>query len=108
MEFKTRIFYHITESSNLESILKYGLNPQFGPRTLKCDKEPLVYMTTEECLSSWYKTLITAKHPITNPIILKIDCTQLKIIYRKKYINGIEIASRTNIKPDKISIYERR
>ena len=33
MEFKDRIFYHITESSNLKSILKYGLNPQFGPRT---------------------------------------------------------------------------
>lgn len=101
-----RIFYHITSRDNLDSIFSHGLIPNFGPRTLKCDHEALIYMTTKECLTSWYYTLINAKHPINNPVILRIDCTGLKLMYRNKYKNGIEVASRIKIDSQKIKLIE--
>lgn len=101
-----RIFYHITSRDNLDSIFLHGLIPNFGPRTLKCDHEALIYMTTKECLASWYKTLINAKHSINDSVVLKVDCTGLKLIYRNKYKNGIEIASHIKINSKRITLLE--
>lgn len=104
-ESDDRIFYHITDRSNYESIMKNGLHPRVGPRRSKIDKEDLIFMTILENVNSWKSTFLSIeKNPIKDPIVLKVNCHGIKLKVRSYYRNGIEIASSEIISSDRIEL----
>lgn len=103
-----RIFYHITDRSNYESIMKSGLLPKVGPRrSKKLDKEDLIFMTVLENVNSWRSTFLSIeKNPIKDPIVLRVDCHGVKLKVRACYRDGVEIASSEIIPPNRIELTE--
>lgn len=101
-----KIFYHITSSNNIESIMKNGIIPTKGPRrSVKHDGETIIFMTCIECLNNWKQALTKAKHhPIIDPVIIKVDCTDLSLKIRNHYKEGIEIECITTISPSRLTI----
>lgn len=102
---ENRIFYHITLRSNLESILNKGLIPDIGIKCQKCyndnPTEKLVYMTDLESIKAWRNALYRENDDC---IIFEVNCTELKLIKRCKYIHGPEYACRTTIPPENIKL----
>lgn len=101
-----KIFYHITSSNNIESIMRNGIIPTRGPRRcIKNDGEDIIFMTCIECLNDWKQALMKAKHhPIIDPVIVKVDCTNFSLKIRNCYKEGIEIGCTTTILPSQLTI----
>ena len=101
-----KIFYHITSSNNIESIMKNGIVPTKGPRrSVKYDGENIIFMTCIECLNNWKQALMKAKHhPIIDPVVIKVDCTDTSLKMRNYYKEGIEIGCTTTILPSRLTI----
>lgn len=101
-----KIFYHITSSDNIEAIMRNGIIPTRGPRrSAKYDGENIIFMTCIECLNNWKQALTKSKrNPIINPVIIKVDCTNLSLKIRNCYKEGIEIGCTTTISPSQLTI----
>jgi len=54
-----KTYYHITEDVNVPAIMREGLKPQTGPRSIKMEDDDRVFLFTSEenydnALSSWF------------------------------------------------------
>lgn len=100
-----RILYHITLKENLDSILDKGLIPNIGFQCSHCKNdnptEKLVYMTDLEGIARWKKALYGNSDSC---IVLEVDTLNLEIIYRRKFVEGIEYAYRGIILPNRLKV----
>lgn len=100
-----RILYHITLKENLDSILDKGLIPDIGSQCTRCKNdnptEKLVYMTDLEGIAKWKKALYGNSNSC---VILEVNTLNLKIIYRRKFVEGTEYACKETILPDRLKI----
>ena len=105
-------YYHVTLTENVESILKNGLIPQIGERSLDFrEKEPLVYLfPTEEdmeCavmqwLGDWYEDEYGED--------VKLSCLKINLPYDFPIENGeveYECISKKTIPAKYIKFYQK-
>ena len=95
---ENRTFYHITLRSNLESILNKGFIPDISIKCQKCYNDnptkKLVYMTDLESVKACRNALYKENDDC---IIFEVNCAELKLIKRCKYIHGPENIKLTNL-----------
>lgn len=102
-----KVFYHITEKSKLDSIMKEGLIPQTGKRSssskyTKDGNDPLVYMTLFQFITTWKKSFERCGY--SDLIVLECNCNDLKLKVRDCYREGLEVATANTIEPDRITL----
>lgn len=91
------MYYHITESNNIQSIFEKGLIPSIGERsTLLNEKEKCVYLfgsieLAEDAFCNWLSEYIEE-----DCILLAVDTVAV--------FNGSEFITENMIPPEKISI----
>lgn len=81
--------YHITEHSNLNSILKNGLIPQQGGNSYKTYKNA-VYLTEEQDIPIWLGSL----EEFEEPVLLQIDTKDLNLKTGRYYKDRVYLQSR--------------
>jgi len=91
------MYYHITESNNIQSIFEKGLIPSIGERSILLnEKEKCVYLfgsieLAEDAFCNWLSEYIEE-----DCILLAVDTAAV--------FNGSEFTTENRIPPEKISI----
>jgi len=101
--------YHITDLSNLESIIKDGLKPSIGHHRQNCkidiereSDDPRVSLCDEKNVLEW-KNALYKKSPDTETVILKVMVDGLNM-KRRLWRHGYEYACWDHINPDRITV----
>ena len=103
-----RSYYHITPTSNLESILKNGLVPAIGPRSqLIKEIEPGIYLFTskiaaEDALSSW----LGENLPVEPVSLLKVNNVEIDENWVTARV-GYEKVCTNVIPPENIEVIDK-
>lgn len=103
-------YFHITPTTNLDSILKNGLVPAIGPRSkLIKETEPAIYLFTsvasaEDALSSWLGENLP-KDPVT---LLRLSNVKIDESWNiASSLAGYEKVSTEIIYPKNIEVIDR-
>ena len=103
---KPNLFYHVTESSSVPSILKEGLQPRLGPRSDVMEDAPAIFCFTsheamEDGVANWMTEEFDEEACLS---LLVIDVTGLDYEIR----NGVdwEACFTVPIPPDRITVQE--
>ena len=98
------IMYHVTPTKNLRSIMKNGLRPQIGDRSVKLHGEEngiFLFPTlddVEDAVSNWLGDEFDEDEDLT---LLAIDVSGLPLVDSNA---GYEKIAKTSISPDRISV----
>ena len=93
--------YHITDISNIKSILVNGLIPNIGENSRQAHEHYfLTYFTTINNIESWIKRFNLEKNRI---VTLKFMCTN----YGQRYDSAGDYFTSDSIPPDKILVVEK-
>jgi hypothetical protein len=107
IESKNKYMYHVTETSKVPDILKYGLIPQIGPRSEFIGETlPSIYLfkdilDVEDAVCNWLGDEFDAN---VNLSLLKVFLPKNAIIHSDIGADMYEVVCRTPIPPENISI----
>ena len=96
---ENKIYYHVTKTENVDSILNNGLLPSIGNRSVKIEKEPMTFLfgsveDAEDAMMNWLGDEMGDS-----------PCSLLKINTNAKLTkNGFEYFTKGVIPPENISI----
>ena len=99
--------YHITNKSNLKSILEKGLIPMIGSRSTKCECGKAIYMfpsipSLEDAVDSWLLDEFTNEEEL---VVLEIIVEGLSLISEVEWeLISLEPIDASRIKESKITI----
>lgn len=91
--------YHITDRRNIPSILKNGLTPRIGNRSMQLENEPIVCLTERQYLPFW-KILLSLSHPAVLKVTIDPNEFDDTVRCEQNYFLYKEIRIKTNIPPE--------
>lgn len=104
---ENRIFYHVTETKNIPSILKQGLIPQIGPRSEMIGESiPAIYLfkdklDVEDAVLNWLGDLVDEDESLS---ILKVKLPPNAVIHSDMGSDAFEVVCKTPIPPENIVV----